>query len=118
MPHWRTWRWKWKNPLRRDDVPVATIVIASIPPAQSGKYIMQIELPDELEKELRLRAQIAGYQSVGEYVLKLVNTDEAGQRPLKHVALQRLRELRKSVVKMSTEEIIELIQEGRDRCPS
>lgn len=76
---------------------------------------MQIQLPDELAEELRVRAAGAGLGSIEEYVLQLVEADRPSHPELKHPSLERIRRLRESVDKMSADEIVQSIHESRPR---
>lgn len=79
---------------------------------------MQINIPQNAEAYVMGKAAAAGFADVSEYVIRLIQKD--GERkssmPLDG-ALEDLRKLRAEVPKMTSEEIVKLIAEGRERCP-
>ena len=79
---------------------------------------MQINIPQNAEAYVLGKAAAAGFTDVTEYVIRLIAND--GERkasiPLDE-ALEDLRKLRTEVPKMTSEEIVQLVAEGRQRCP-
>lgn len=78
---------------------------------------MQINIPTDSEAFVLGKAAAAGFTDVNEYVIRLIEND--GGRPSKptvDVALQKLRKLRAEVPKMTRQEIVDLVNEGRQRC--
>ncbi len=78
---------------------------------------MQIEVADDVGEELHAQARYAGFSKPGDYVSRLLGMAREQRIAQAKDALERIRELRASVPKMTREEIIELIQEGRERRP-
>ena len=77
---------------------------------------MQINIPSGFEGFVLGKAAAAGFADVNEYVIRLIENDGRQSRPEAGAALQKLRELRAEVPKMTREEIVDLVAEGRQRC--
>ena len=75
---------------------------------------MEITIPMEIEQAFRNKAAASGFRTVEEYVLNLVVADVT-QKPAVSDALRQLRHLRQQVPHMTTQEIVSLATEGRDR---
>jgi len=77
---------------------------------------MQINIPADSEAFVLGKAAAAGFTDVNEYVIRLIEKDGSGRKPASPPALEKLRQLRSEVSKMTTEEIVDLVGEGRRRC--
>jgi hypothetical protein len=79
---------------------------------------MQINIPASSEAFVLDKAAAAGFTDVNEYVLRLIENDVDRKPPVQLAAvLKELSELRAEVPKMTPQEIVELVAEGRRRCP-
>lgn len=79
---------------------------------------MQINIPPGSEAFVLGKAAAAGFADVGEYVIRLIENDggKKSSAPIDS-SLQELRALRAEVTKMTPQEIVDLVAEGRQRCP-
>lgn len=77
---------------------------------------MQINIPTDADAFVLGKAAAAGYADVSEYVIRLIENDRTQPKPMVGAALQKLRELRAEVPKMTRQEIVDLVAEGRQRC--
>lgn len=77
---------------------------------------MPISFSKDVEETLRSRAAAAGFRTVEEYIVDLVASEDSPKPPMDD-ALRRLRELRQEIPRLRTDEIVDLVREGRDRCP-
>ncbi len=79
---------------------------------------MQINIPQNAEAYVLGKAAAAGFADVTEYVIRLIEKD--GERKASmpiDAAFEGLRKLRAEVPKMTSAEIVQLVAEGRQRCP-
>jgi len=77
---------------------------------------MSISFSKDVEETLRRRAAAAGFRTVEEYILELAASENFPKTPVS-AALCRLRQLRQEISRMKTDEIVDLVRKGRDRCP-
>ncbi|QDT76153.1 hypothetical protein [Lacipirellula limnantheis] len=77
---------------------------------------MQINIPADSEAFVVGKAAAAGFTDVNEYVIRLIERDGGGRKPAPALAFEKLRRLRSEVPKMTNEEIVDLVAEGRRRC--
>lgn len=77
---------------------------------------MQINIPTDADAFVLGKAAAAGYADVSEYVIRLIENDRTQPKPTVGAALRQLRELRAEVPKMTRQEIVDLVAEGRQRC--
>lgn len=78
---------------------------------------MQINIPADSEAFVLGKAAAAGFTDVNEYVIRLIEKDGGQKKPSLKPSLDKLRQLRSEIPKMTTQEIVELVAEGRRRCP-
>lgn len=76
---------------------------------------MQINIPDDAGALARQQAEAAGFPSVNDYVANLIRHQPRGGASglTRAEALEDLRQLRKEIPKLSTQEIVELVHEAR-----
>jgi hypothetical protein len=77
---------------------------------------MQINIPADSEAFVLGKAAAAGFTDVNEYVIRLIEKDRGQKKPSAKPSLDKLRQLRSEIPKMTTQEIVELVAEGRRRC--
>lgn len=78
---------------------------------------MQINIPAGSEAFVLGKAAAAGFTDVNEYVIRLIEKDGGHKQPTSEPPLEKLRQLRSETPKMTTQEIVDLVAEGRRRCP-
>jgi hypothetical protein len=78
---------------------------------------MQINIPVDAEYVIN-KAAAAGFTDVTQYVVRLIENDRGTSPPAPiDSTLSELRKLRAEVPRMTSEEIVQLVAEGRQRCP-
>jgi hypothetical protein len=83
-----------------------------------GANAMQINIPQNVEGYVLGKAAAAGFTDVNAYVIGLIEKDRGSKSPAPiDSTLEELRNLRAEVPKMTAEEIVQLVAEGRERCP-
>ena len=75
---------------------------------------MQVSIPHDAEMLAKNQAAAAGFASVDEYIANLIRCQPGRETSLsRDQALQDLRQLRKELPKLRTEEIVRSVREAR-----